>query len=234
MKLAALSLLLSVFGVALFLYTLTLDRYTDEAAYRAAYQAIHPHDVGLEAAGESFSELRRRYLTPKFELEDYALTAAVTGLVMAVLSLIGWSRLAAPSSRWIVASLGFAASGMSVAALFFDALLLEFREDVPWWSDSLGPVFFLLVGTTVVLVAWVTINLLGLRGRFVAGAKFAPVELRGINWWYAILTLASVGLTLFTVSQADFTMVIPAVLWTYFYASLLAGRHAANFRPSGG
>jgi hypothetical protein len=60
-----------VIGFALWGYSQSLDRYTDEKEYNEKYTAIDSSDIN---ASEQFNSLRKEYLTSKYDLENYGFT----------------------------------------------------------------------------------------------------------------------------------------------------------------
>jgi hypothetical protein len=210
------SIILLVIGLLLFSYSFKFDRYTNEQEYNDLYMSLGPSD------SEKFYELRDKYLTPKFGLQDYGLTFFFTGLIFLFFSYKGKT----PSKKFIIILVGFAAALLSNIAYVGDLFLEMYRESYPHWADSLG---IPLMGVPVLLIlsfVWVGLNLTGMSEPFKTGIQILPLKKDNFNKWYFSILIVTILLTLIVIVDGYFWQVIPGFLWIYFYTSLLFGKRA--------
>lgn len=220
--------IIAAIGLVLFAYSFKLDVYTDSDAYYQAYINIDHIQLGSDAASLMFYENRETYLTNKFTFFDYGLSLLILSLFIGFIAKKGWGEISAPNANWKITLLGLSAAVLTTLS-FVGLLYAEvYREDVPSWADSIGLPLSVVPALLVVSIIWAVLNLLGLRGAFIAGAKFNDITLRQINWWYGFLILVTTPLILLCLYEGDFWLLASGLLWLYFYLSILAGRQQAN------
>jgi hypothetical protein len=219
---------LTFLGIVLFAYSFTLNAYIDEAAYTEAYHSIDRTKLGRETSFREFYDLRDRFLTNKFRYQDYGATFSSLGLFLIFLVRKGWKNITSPNASWKIVLLGFSAALLTTAGYIGDTFLEFFRGSYPPWADSLG---IPLSGVSILFIiffGWAAINMVGLSGKFSSGASISNIGVRRLNWWYGILAIITSLITLLCVYDGFFWLVLPGLLWLYFYLSIMAGRKAAN------
>ncbi len=217
-------IIISILSIA---YSFAVPAYTNEDKYQEMYMAIDVRELGSRIASDRFHENRDKFLTHKYLFQDYGATFLILGI--ASLLLFGANKpVTAPSSKLKIALVGFTAALFTVIGYVGDLFVEAFRGSFPWWADSLG---IPLAGAPVlafIFICWVILNLIAMRDPFKAGAPISFGKIRGSNYFYLLLLLATALIVMLCVAGAYFWMVLPGVLWLYFYASLWAGRYAAN------
>ncbi|MDD2625757.1 MAG: hypothetical protein PHR55_03260, partial [Bacilli bacterium] len=122
-------------GISLLAYSFTLDRYTDVKAYNERYSLISSTDAD---ASEQFATLRDDFLTSKFALENYGLTALIVGALILVIAAIGYRKLKSPSKRIWIILVGLCASILICLAFMGELYLELYRGSYPHWADTLS------------------------------------------------------------------------------------------------
>ena len=84
----AIGIIIIVIGLMLIGLSTTFERYTNEKEYNDKYMSL----TGQENASEQFYELRKEYLSPKIDLENYGVTITITGIFFFILSIIGFKK----------------------------------------------------------------------------------------------------------------------------------------------
>ena len=184
-------------------------------------------ELGSKAASKEFYELRDEYLSNKFKFQDYGFTF----LILGGLSFFIFRRdkpLYSPSSKTGISMLGFGAALLTTACNVGDLFLEFYRGAYPWWADSMGIPLMGVPFLALIYLGWSALNLLGMNGNFIPGAVISFRKVKGSNYFYLFLIVVSILLTGICVAEAYFWMVLPGILWVYFYASLWAGRFTAN------
>lgn len=208
-------------------YSFFISAYTDEGEYQEKYMSLDWQELGSRDASEKFYQLRDEYLSPKYKIQDYGFTFLVLGLATFILFGKG-TPIKAPSSNAKVALIGFAAAMFTVAGYVGDLFLEFFRGSYPWWADSLGIPLMGVPLLAIMFFSWAALNLLAMSGTFKAGARITLQNIKGSNYFYFILFIVTALIVVLCAIDAYFWMVLPGLLWLYFYASLWAGRHTAN------
>ncbi len=217
-------LVLFFLGVIIFLTSLSYQQYTNEKEYQDKYMSLH----GGSKDSEQFYKLRKEYLTPKYNLEDYGITFFITGLVIFVVSALGFDRLRSPKKKVWIVIIGIIAAIFSNVGYVGDLFLEMYRGSYPSWADTIAiplmgvPFLFLLS------LIWVGLNLIGLAINFKTGVAIFPFHFDNLNYWYAIILLITIVLTLFTILSGYFWQVISGFLWIYFYLSIMIGIRQAK------
>jgi hypothetical protein len=218
---------MALLGLLIFAYSFALDAYTDAEAYNEAYLSIDREELGREASFEAFHKLRQEYLTNKFRYQDYGITFVSLGLFLIIVGRKGWSNVSSPNAKWKTVLLGFGAALLTTVGYVGNLFLEFFRGSFPHWADSLGIPLAGLPIMVIIFVSWAAVNMIGL-GKYAPSAPISNMGIRNINWWYGILSLLTALITLLCVCDGFFWLVLPGLLWLYFYLSVMAGRKAAN------
>ena len=208
-------------GISLLGYSFTLDRYTDVNAYNERSLSINSSAFD---ASEQFAALRDEYLTSKIALENYGLTALIVGVMVLIVSAIGYKRLKAPSKRIWLIFVGLCASVLiclaSVGELYFEM----YRGSYPHWADSLGIPLFSVPILLFVLLLWTGIMLIWMQSPFISGVGLFPLNIRNSNKFLLIVLILTTIILLYLLVTGSFWMVIPGAFWIYFYLSIIQGR----------
>jgi hypothetical protein len=218
-------LIIFVVGIALVIKSTSYPKYTDEKAYQDKYMEL----TGAKGDSEKFYQLRDEYLTPKFELENYGITSILFGLSMLTVSLIGINRLKSPNKKMGIVIVGIIAALITTVGYAGNLFLGMNRDSYPHWADSLA---IPLVGVPLLIfisLAWVGINLLGIKGDFKTGVSMFPIKFNSLNLWYAVMLALTIILTVWMIIDGYFWQVLSGFVWIYFYSSIMIGRRQNNF-----
>jgi hypothetical protein len=214
--------IITVIGLVIFGYSLTLKPYTNEDEYNSKYMQISG-----ENRSELFYDLREEYLTIKYPLADYGLTTVIIGLILIFILFRGWSEFRTlPSKKWII-SIGFAAVLSTVLCYVGDLFNEYSRGSSPNWADSLGIPLMSVLPMLVILTIWLGFNLIGLRGDFKANIPVSSLRFSNINYWYLTISILTIIILILMIIEGYFWMLLPGFLWLYFYISILIGRRTA-------
>ncbi|HIP47677.1 MAG TPA: hypothetical protein EYG92_01745 [Lutibacter sp.] len=185
-------------------------------------------ELGREESFEAFYALREKYLTNRFQYQNYGVTLLSLGIFLMFLTRKGWKNISSPNTNWKIFLLGFSAALLTTVGYIGD-LFLEFaRGSYPHWADSLGIPLAGVPVSFMIFFGWAAVNMLGMNGKFNAGVSISNMGYHNINWWYAILAFVTTLITSLCIYDGFFWLVLPGVLWLYFYLSIMAGRKAAN------
>ena len=212
-------IILIVLGIVLLGYSLTLEPYTNQKAYESAYNVIEGKNKS-----EQFYELRDIYLTNKYALENYGLTALILGLFSFLLLFNGWNTFKIPKNKLTIAIIGIIAVIVTVFGYVADLFLESSRGSFPHWADSVGipltsiPIIFML------LSSWYAFNLIGLIKPFKTAGLVKRLNMKGINYWFLTVLLLSLFLTAALIFEGNFWFVAAGILWSFYYLCLLIGR----------
>lgn len=209
-----------ILGVLLFVFSHSYSMYTNKDEFLDKVMAI---DIEQENSSEQYFQLRAEYLTPKIVLENYSMTSIILGLIITFVSVIGVNNIKTPKSKIGLVFLGLSAVLFTSIADVVGLLLESFRDSSPPWADSFGiplmdvPIFFIL------FLLWFIINLIGMRNNFKTDINIFPLKCRDLNWWYLILIIFTSLLTVYIIALGFFILIIPCLIWIYFYFSLMTG-----------
>ncbi|MDR2036973.1 MAG: hypothetical protein LBQ60_03525 [Bacteroidales bacterium] len=207
-------------GIAMLVHSSSLQIYTDKDEFRK--NAYDPDRT------KSFHKIRKEYLTPKIELEDYGITFVVTGAFILMISFIGIHRLRTPNKKWWIKVLGILAALLTSFGYARYIILEAYRGAYPLWGDSIAIPLALTPVILIILSGWVALNLIGIRGDFKTNVLIFPFRFNHLNYWYVIILLLTIMMTLSVIFYGDFWQVFPGFLWIYFYTSILLGRRQAK------
>jgi hypothetical protein len=208
-------------------YSFAISAYTNEDEFYEKYMALDWQELGSRNASERFYELRDEYLSNKYRFQDYGFTFLILGVASLFFFRRGTS-INAPSSNEKISLLGFGAALLTTIG-YIGGLFLEFyRGSYPWWADSMGIPLMGVPFFAFIFIGWAAVNLIAMNGKFEAGASISFRQIRGSNYFYLILLVVTALIVFLCIAEACFWMVLPGVIWLYFYASLWAGRYAAN------
>lgn len=203
-------------------YSLTLNPYTNEDEYEAKYFALEGSD-----RTEKFHELRKTYLTGKYELENYGLTLIIAGAYILILMFRGWNSFKIPDSKITITIIGLGAVLITVIGYVGDLCLEMYRGTYPHWADSLGIPLAVTPMLFAIFFVWYLLNLPGLITPFKTGGLVKEIKMKSINYWYLVIIILTIIITGFMIYEGDFWWTTAGLLWTYFYLSLLVGRRDA-------
>ncbi|WP_445359745.1 hypothetical protein ACJJIL_11515 [Microbulbifer sp. EKSA005] len=208
-------------------YSFSIPAYTNEEEYHRKYMALDWQELGGRNASNQFYNLRNEYLSPKYRYQDYGFTFLILGIAVFTLFRKG-ELINAPSSKGRIALIGFCAATLTVGASVGDIFLEFYRGSYPWWADSIGIPLMSIPFLAIILFGWALLNLLAMNGKFKVGGIISFKKIKGSNYFYLFLLVITAVIVALCVAEAYFWMVLPSLLWLYFYASLWAGRYAVN------
>jgi hypothetical protein len=218
-------LLILIVGVVLIVKSVSYQRYTNEKEYQdkcAVLTADGKND------SEKFDQLREHYLTPKIAMENYGITSVLAGLVVLVVSLTGLERLKTPGKKkWIVV-IGVMAALITNVGYVGDLFLEMFRESYPPWADSLALPIMSVPVLIILSLVWTGLNLSGTQGDFRTGVRVFPFKGNHLHYWYAVILVITIIITVFTIVNGEFWQVLSGFMWIYFYLSIMLGIRQAK------
>ncbi len=220
----AIGLGIIIIGLVLLGLSQTFERYTNEKEYNEKYMSLSAQ----ENASEKFHELRKEYLTPKIDLENYGITFTITGTIFLILSIIGFRNLRTPRKKvWIIVT-GILAALLTNIFYVGDLFLEMYRESYPHWADSLAIPLMGVPFLIIVSLTWVGVNCIGIRGDFKLGVPLLSIKLSHLDYWYASILTITILINISTIVSGYFWGVISGFLWIFFYLSILVGRREAK------
>ena len=184
-----------------------------------------PTEPSSQEASKQFHALRDGQLTNKYKVQDYSLTVFSIGLALLFFFMFGGMSATSFRSKKKIIFLGiFSALITSFAS--YSSFMLDFnRGEFPWWVDSLGiPIFTQEIPLIIFLLIWATIHSRFVRGSFECGNPVLRLNVLKSNYWLSFIAFLSLLLLIDSTVRGSFMMVIPGVLWIYFYLSLAAER----------
>lgn len=208
-------------------YSFAISAYTNEGEYHEKYMALDWQELGSRNASEKFYALRDQYLSNKYRLQDYGFTFLILGVALLLLFREG-KPVTAPSSNAKIALVGFGAALLTTIGYIGDLFLEFYRGSYPWWADSMGIAIMGVPFLAFIFLGWAAVNLLAMNGKFEAGASISFRQIKGSNYFHLILLVVTALIVCLCMADAYFWMVLPGVVWLYFYASLWAGRYTVN------
>jgi hypothetical protein len=215
-----LGIILTVIGILLIGYSVTLKPYSNLEEYEQKYLALDGDNKS-----EQFFELRKTYLTEKYQFEDYGLTSIVLGIYMLIFFFKGWRLFKIPNHKSKIGLIGIIAVLISVFGYVGDLILESSRGSYPHWADSLGiPLMTEVPLMFIILLIWFALNLIGLKKPFKTGGLVSNLNIKSINYWYATVLVLLLIQSISLIFYADFWSTAAIMLWNYFHLSLLVGR----------
>lgn len=217
--------LLLLAGLVLLGYSLFLSPYSDSVAYYAQYGSI---DLSASDAMQRFSGLRDTFLTSKFSMHDYGITIGLAGLLLLLTGIVGVERFRTPAGRRGIFLIGVLAVLLSGVALSERLHLSMLRGAFPHWADSLGIASAAILALCVLLFLWVLLLLLLFRGSYAPRVPIFPIEVQPSDWFLLTIVAITSLLIVAVMLLGHYGLVIPGLLWGYFYLSILRGRRLAQ------
>jgi hypothetical protein len=203
-------------GVALFLWGLTMPLYSDEAKFRAQHLDLATKHTD-EDRSLKYWEMREKLLTPSIPLQNYGLSLAIVGSLLAFAAHSHPAYKLLPRHPLMIALIGLLATGVGtggyVGALFLDMA----RGEFPSWSDSLGIPFMGVGPLFIVQVLWASLHLVLVRGKW---GELSDGRLRVGDWWLLLVGGVTALLLLWSFAVGDFWTVATAGVWLLFYAAI--------------
>ena len=212
-------------GILLISYSLTLEKFTDETAYNERYMAI---DSSLSTASTEFAALRDEYLTPKFMVENYGLTTLILGVIILILSAMGYNRVKTPSNRIWLVLVGVFSSVLICLAYVGDLFFEMYRGSYPHWADSLGIPLMSVPFILFIFLIWTGIILIWIKSPFISGVALLPLNLRKADKFLLIVLFLTILILVYLLVIGSFWMIMPCASWIYFYMSIIQGKNQAR------
>ena len=212
-------------GILLISYSLTLEKFTDETAYNERYMAI---DSSLSTASTEFAALRDEYLTPKFMVENYGLTTLILGIIILIMSSMGYERVKTPSNRIWLVSVGVFSSVLICLAYVGDLFFEMYRGSYPHWADSLGIPLMSVPFILFIFLIWTGIILIWIKSPFISGVALLPLNLRRSDKFLLIVLFLTILILVYLLVIGSFWMIMPCASWIYFYMSIIQGKNQAR------
>ena len=207
-------------GVCLLMYASVLSPYTDELEFDRRYLML--------AAGQNaeFHALLREFLTDKYTLQDYGLTAIALAGVAWLVGRFGTGGIKSPPTRRRLAQLAHLAAFMTGFALAFTLVQSWARGYYPRWADNILPLLAASVVIWLLAAGWALLHL-RLLPRDYPPAQPLQAALSGqAHPWLLLLAVLSMGVAVMGATQGGWTALIAGLLWSYVYFSIAASRRA--------
>jgi hypothetical protein len=217
------SLIILLAGFVILGLSFKYDRYTNEQEYNDKYLALTGENMN-----EQFYALRDEYLTPKFNLENYGISFILTGSILSLLAFIGFDKLRTPKKKRCIIIIGIIAALLSNIGYVGDLFLEMYRDSYPHWADTLAIPLMGVPGLILFSLIWTGLNLIGLTGAFKTYVPVLPFRISHVNYWYLIILIVTISLTVFVIVTGYFWQVISGFLWSYFYLSIMLGIRQAK------
>lgn len=217
-------LIILIIGLFLIIYSFFIPTYTNELEYLRKYQEIS----NLENKTELFYKLRESYLTPKYRLEDYSITAIIISLCIIIVSFIRIENLKTPDSKLKIIILGLTAVFFTNFGYIGDLFLEMFRGNYPHWADSMG---IPLMGVPYILLLtlfWLGINSLPIIKNFNPNVLITKSNILKLNYWFTPLIILTILLMVLVILTGYFWQLMTSILWLYFYLSIKLGISNTN------
>lgn len=227
MVMKKISSVITILSLLIICFSFTLSAYTNEEDFQEKYMAIDWQELGSRAASDEFYKLKDKYLSNKYKFQDYGFTFLIIGIAGLIVFRKG-GEVYSPSSKSKVVLLGFGAAFLTVVAYVGDLFLEFFRNSYPWWADSLGIPLMGIPILAIAFFAWAALNMLALNGKFNAGVRIVLSRVKGSNYFYLTLIVLTLVVLLLCIIDGYFWLLLPSILWLYFYVSLWSGRYAAS------
>lgn len=218
------AILLILVGIGLFLYSSPMPALHNEAEYTAKYMSLESGE------DEKFAELRAAYLTPKYKLQDYGMTAIALGIVIYILNIKGGLQIRTPKNKSNVVVIGLV--GNTILSLNLAGMVyLDFqRGGFPHWADSIVLGYFIIALTFLIVSLYLAAHCVFLRSCFVTDVVIANVNWRHANLWLALqVGFMVLALSYDVIEGAGFAILGEGFL-LYFFLTLLSGR--AEYKQS--
>lgn len=220
--------LLLAAGCAMMTVSASMKPYSDSTAYTNAVAQIDAQKSGVAAADVQFDRARKEYLTPKYDVMDYGTTSIILGAVLLLTGVVGVRRVRAPRRAWAVGAVGLAAVLVTVAAGIAELHIASVRGALPQWADSAAIPLSADLILGGVLLAWVLINLAGVRGECSWGRPLCNISWSKGGMAFAFLTTVVAGLLLWYIGEGNPWFTATLFVWLYFYLSIMAVRSGAK------
>jgi len=210
-----------IIGISLFIKSINLALYNNEEEFYDKYKLLSEQ----KNRTEKYYELRQEYLSPKVTLQNYGITCIILGLFILLVSYIGIRKIKTPSKKIWIVLVGILAALETNRAIIGDLYLDMDRQVFPHWADSIG-IFLITIPFTLLLsLIWVSFNLIGINKKdFNLNVKIFSLKLENFNYWYIIILLITILITIYNIITGYFWQIISGILWSYFYLSLLLGK----------
>lgn len=216
-----LSIGLIIIGVAVFVYSLCLEPYKDIEEYNELY-----HELSDKSnRSDMFYTLRETHLTSKYRLEDYSLTVVILGLF---LSYLFPKRIFLKRGKYYIAGIGLLSILMTCIWYIGDLFLDMDRGEFPHWADSLHIPLMVVPTIMITLLLFCLIHFLLGIVRLSTNSLGRNILSKGIDVWLIIVLILALTLTVVSIVQGDFLLVLSALVWVYFFKMLLVSRRMLN------
>jgi hypothetical protein len=210
--------LLTLSGLLLVCYSFSLDAYTDNDRFYERYMQLS------SGQSDAFFKLRDEMLTPKYRIFDSGITLILASQLALLLLKLGRGDWRAPTKKGYLWMMAILLPVISVVGYVFDLVQGSLRDEFPHWADSLG---IPLMGVPVqlgFLLMWAIAHMSLSRGCNQLGTPLARARLRWADTWLILVAGATLLMVISCLFFGQYWYAIPAMLWLYFYLSLMAIR----------
>lgn len=203
-----------VIGVGVLAYSLSLDPYTDENVFRSKYMNMSSDQ------SEEYFKLRDEMLTPKFRLQDTAITLISFSALLLVFLKLGKGKIKSPKSKSFIILLAWLLPFLTALGYIFDLIQGMVREEFPHWADSLGIPLMGVPIQFIILFVWSMLHLGFIRGIKPSSISLAHALSLKFNPWLLFVSGITFLLVIATALYGQYWYAVPGVIWVYYYLSL--------------
>ena len=213
-------ILLSI-GIFLIIQSTDMPAHTNEKLYNEAISNVEQGDY------TEYDRVRETYLTSKYDFEDYGYTLTILSIPIFIIGIVGLNRFKTPSNRIDVLTIGLLAALTTNIGSVHSYFLDESRDLYPLWPESPSP----LMGVPVLFVIsfiWVVANYAGTRKNYANSVQFNSFRLDNLDYWYATILSITAVITIWSIFEGAYSMVLSGIIWMYFYFCILLGKREAK------
>jgi len=207
--------ILVLLGVCIFGYSLKMKPYPDEELFEQKYR-----ELSSGRQSKEYFALRDSMLTSKYQIQDIGITIFSLAALLGLIFKLGKNSFKSPKSKLTFVLVAIGLPFFSVFGYVFDLVQGMYRQEFPYWADSLG---IPLAGAPVqlfLLLVWSLFHLIFLKGAEVNSYKIALSKSH--NYWLIFLSLLTTLLLAICAFYGQYWYALPCALWLYFYLSLAA------------
>ncbi len=224
MKLLEKSLLtIVIIGISTVVFSLFLKPFKDYELFQKEYiklgSSLNPNKTTL------FFELREEYLTVKYYLFDYGMTAVVLSLFLlfTVTKNRGLKTYSKKSSIFLLGLISFL---VEVCAMYVHLFIDFSRESFPYWADTIAIPMFYLGIFSIWLLLYFLLNIIGLFLKFKTGVSIKDYTLsfKNFSYWYGFQLVITLFVLILSVYEGMFMSVLGVLLWFSFFYSMFVGK----------
>lgn len=231
MKIAA---IIFICGLLLIGYGLTLPAFTDEDLFHEEVTRISDEasESGANSRDDQFYELRKKMVTPKYDLINAGGTFVVTAFLIALMVRKGKLQVLLTGSRMVLIAMAFALPFLTVVGMAFATFLdPDLSITPPWepWDDAAERSFAVLAPELlVIMLIWSFMHVF-IFSRSRQPAKILSFTLISTaNVWLMINSAFAIFLIMLFAMATMYWLYAISCAWAYFYLSLAASRQGIN------